>query len=86
MRHRARVRPDARRPREEIGELAARGAEQARQRNRREVERPRRADQRVGRDQVLLGLPQVGPAREQFRRQARRHGGQREVVEFAVAR
>ena len=53
--------------------LSARGAEQARQRDRREIERARRADQRVGGDQVLLGLPQVGPAREQFGRQPGRH-------------
>ena len=70
-------RPGARRSAEQVIELAAGAAAVAGQRERRKIERARRAHQGIGRDQLLLGLQDVGTPGKQFRRQAaryRRHG------------
>ena len=64
--------PRRRRPGEEVAERGAHRAEQAGERQGREVERLRRADVRVRRDQVLLGLQDVGAALEQRRGQVGR--------------
>src|SRR6185437_5290301 len=82
----ARVAPYARRALEEARQLAARGAEGAGQRYRRKVQRLRGADLRVGRDELLLGLHEIGTALEQRRRHAGRHRRQHELVDAPPAR
>ena len=80
---RAAVAPHPRRAAEQVVEVGARGAERAGQRDRREVLRLRRADLRVGGDQLLLGLQQVRAALEQLRGHAGGHARQRERVDAA---
>ena len=65
---------------EQARQLAAGGADAAGQRDAREEGRPRRADVGVGRDQLLLGLAHVGPARQHVGRQAGRHVRQRQAL------
>ena len=50
-------------------------AQESGERNLGKEQRSRRADLRVGRDQVVLSLANIGAAFEQRRRQARREFG-----------
>ena len=62
-------------PRQQVLQRGADAAQRAGERQRGQHQRLGLADARVGGQQPLLGLAQVGPALEQFRRQAGGQGG-----------
>ena len=77
--HRHGVLPDLRRPGEQVIEVTAGRTEGPGQTDARKISRPSGADAGIGRDQVLLGLADVGPSLEQGRGQA---GGRCRHLEF----
>lgn len=73
--------PGARRSLEQVIQFRADVAEQAGQRNGREIGRPGDANVGVRRDELLFRLANVGPPLQQFGGQARRRGRLRQSVE-----